>query len=72
MKNPRPLLRLVHLLAGGWIGTLIYSPWGSDTTFLAVTRFGLVPVVGLTGIALWQQAAFNRVIRRLELRRAGR
>jgi hypothetical protein len=70
MKNPRPLLRYLHLFAGAWIGTFIYSPWGADPLFLAATRFGLVPLVGLTGLALWQQAAFNRLVRRLEVRRA--
>jgi hypothetical protein len=70
MKNPRPLIRVVHLIASAWLGVFVYSPWASNPTFLWATRFVLLPLVALTGIAMWQQVAFNRVVRRLEVLRA--
>ena len=56
--------RGLHIAAGAVIGTYIYSPWGSDPAFVLAVKVGLVPLVGLSGVFMWKQAALGRALRR--------
>lgn len=62
-KQLRDLLRILHLITGIIIGVYIYSPWGTDPTFRMAVQFVVVPLVGLTGIAMWQQARLNKLLK---------
>lgn len=58
----RKLLRYLHLVVGGLIGTYIYSPWGSDPTFALVVKVGILPVLGMSGLLMWQQARLRKLL----------
>ena len=51
----RSLLRWSHLVVGVIIGIYICSPLHSDPLATLVVRLSLLPVLALTGIAMWQQ-----------------
>lgn len=51
----RNVLRWVHVIGGSVIATFVYSPWGADPTFAALTRFVVIPVLIVTGVVMWQQ-----------------
>jgi hypothetical protein len=55
-KQFRSLMRLIHLVGSALIGTFIYSPWGGEAWFVALMQFGVIPLLGLSGLAMWQQA----------------
>jgi hypothetical protein len=61
--NLRNTTRVIHLIGAAWLGTFVYSPWASNPWFLAATRFGLVPLLTLTGLVLWKQGAVQRLFR---------
>lgn len=44
--------RILHLLASGVLGTYVYSPWGSDPTFSAIVKFGIIPILTVTGLVI--------------------
>ena len=65
----RKCLRWSHISVGGVIVAYVFSPLHSDPLATLVARLSLLPVVILTGLALWQQGRFTRWIavpRRLE------
>jgi hypothetical protein len=68
----RNTTRLLHFIAAGWLGTFIYSPWGTNPTFLLATRLGLVPLLSVTGLVLWKQAALQRLFRKTEVAHVAR
>ena len=59
----RRTLRWVHIVTAALIGTYLYSPWSADPVFAAVTLYGVFPLMGLTGIAMWQQGRLARLLR---------
>lgn len=66
-RNFRAIMRWIHLIGGAVIGTFIYSPWGSDPLFAAVTKFVVIPTLVVTGVIMWQQP---RIMKRLSARGA--
>ncbi len=58
----RRTLRWVHVVTAALIGTYLYSPWSTDPVFAAVTLYGVFPLMGLTGIAMWQQGRIARLL----------
>lgn len=62
-KQFRQVSRLIHLVGSGVIGTYIYSPWSADPVFAAIVQFVTVPVLVLTGVAMWQQ---GRIVKWLQ------
>jgi hypothetical protein len=62
----RPIVRWIHLCAAASTGVFVYSPWSTDAAFVAAMKFGVFPLLGVTGVVLWQQA------RLLPMREAGR
>ena len=57
----RTTVRWIHLSAAALIGVSVYSPWSSDPVFASVLKFVAFPLLGLTGLALWQQARLLRL-----------
>ncbi len=56
----RQTLRWIHIVGGLIVGTYLYAPWSADPAFTAVTLYGVVPLLGLSGIAMWQQGRISR------------
>ncbi len=64
MKRTRNILRWIHIAGAGVLGTYIYSPWSSDPTFQLLVQAVVFPgLLGVTGIALWQQGRIKRLLR---------
>ena len=59
-KQLRIWSRWIHLLGAGLIGTFIYSPWRSEDGFVLLMQVGVIPVLTLTGVAMWKQAIVGR------------
>jgi hypothetical protein len=57
----RSLLRWSHLIVGIMIGIYICSPLHGDPLATLVVRLSLLPVLALTGIAMWQQLRLRRL-----------
>lgn len=60
----RKVLRWFHILGGLTLGTYLYSPWGSDPIFTAVTLFVVTPGLVISGVWMWKQGAIARLFRR--------
>ncbi len=59
----RKALRWFHIVGGLTLGTYLYSPWGTDPTFTAITLFVVTPALALSGLSMWKQAAISRLFR---------
>jgi hypothetical protein len=57
----RTTVRWIHLSAAALIGVSVCSPWISDPVFASALKFAVFPLLGLTGLVLWQQARLRRV-----------
>ena len=57
-------LRWFHIAGGLILGTYLYSPWGSDPTFTAITLFVVTPGLAISGIWMWKQGIIARFFRR--------
>jgi hypothetical protein len=57
----RKLQRRLHLLAGATLLAYVYVPAAHELDDLV--RFVVLPILGLTGIAMWQTARLRRAIR---------
>ena len=53
-RATRSLVRWLHLLGAALIGTFIYSPWDDVAWFAALVKWGVVPVLTLSGLWMWQ------------------
>lgn len=62
-RHLRVILRWVHIIGGGVIGTFVYSPWGREPLFLTLMQFVVIPLLISTGIALWQQARLSKLLK---------
>ncbi len=57
----RQILRWGHLVASGVLGTYLYSPYGENPVFEAVTLYGVFPLMAVSGIWMWQQGRIARL-----------
>lgn len=64
----RKAQRAVHLAAGLLVVGYVYAPLGSQIQH--VVRLVILPVLVLTGVAMWQAARFRRMRRGLGRARA--
>jgi len=63
-KQLRNTIRVVHLIASLCIIALVYVDALRDLpVFLTLMQFVVIPVVALSGIAMWQQALLSRLRR---------
>ncbi|WP_157973117.1 hypothetical protein [Blastomonas sp. UPD001] len=58
----RSLLRILHLVIGGVVGTYIYSPWGAEPAFALAVKVALIPLLGATGLMMWKQAWLRKAL----------
>jgi hypothetical protein len=58
----RNLLRILHLVIGGIVGTYIYSPWGAEPAFAMAVKIALIPLLGATGLMMWKQAWLRKAL----------
>lgn len=63
-KQLRVTLRWTHIIIAVFIGVMLYSPLGTNDAYLALMRFGVFPLLGLTGIAMWQQPKLGKLLKR--------
>jgi hypothetical protein len=60
-RTTRAMLRIIHLLAAGFVGTFIYSPWSEIDAFQTLVRWVAFPVLlGMTGLWMWQMPRINK------------
>jgi thiosulfate reductase cytochrome b subunit len=58
----RRLERLVHLAAGAVLAAYVYLPLGN--AIAGVIRWVVLPMLVLSGLAMWQMARIRRAIHR--------
>lgn len=63
-KQLRRAIRWIHITASILLGIYIYSPWSRYVVFSRVMQIGVMPVLTLSGIAMWQQARMLQLLRR--------
>lgn len=63
-KTLRNGIRVVHLIAAATFGMYFYSPIAGNETLKLFIQFVTLPSIALTGLALWQQAALNKLLNR--------
>ncbi|MEO0565681.1 MAG: hypothetical protein AAF125_26475 [Chloroflexota bacterium] len=54
---------MIHVVAGVMMALFIYSPLGDSTVYTILMQFGVVPLVTLTGLFMWQQARVMKWMR---------
>lgn len=52
----RRIVRWIHIIGGSLIATCIYAPWGQAPLLVSLMRWIVIPILILSGVALWQQA----------------
>lgn len=55
-KQLRTLTRIIHVVGSILLGVFIYSPLGNQEWFSLLMQFGVMPLLGITGLVMWQQA----------------
>lgn len=63
-KRIRTITRIIHLIGAALISAYLYTPLGGEPAFMLVVRAVVVPLLGLTGLVLWQQARVLRLLGR--------
>ncbi len=54
-KQLRLTMRWVHILVAVAMGIYLYSPLGDDATYTALIQAVVFPVLGVSGVVMWQQ-----------------
>lgn len=62
-RTLRTLSRALHLVGSALIGAYVYSPLGDLSWFTALMQFGVIPLLALSGLVMWQQARVLRWLR---------
>jgi len=74
MINPirlRALLRWSHIGVASFLVVYVYSPFHANPVWTDIARFGVLPLVSLSGAWMWQQRRVTRSIRALRMTAAG-
>ena len=50
----RRALRWLHIIGSVVLGIYLYSPWGTEPAFRALVLYGVFPVLGASGVVMWQ------------------
>lgn len=53
-KRQRDMQRIVHLVGGVALIVYLYTPLGNAPLFTTLMQFLVVPLVGITGVLMWQ------------------
>ncbi len=54
LRQTRKLVRWLHLVGAGLIGAFVYSPWSDVAWFAALVKWGVIPLLTLSGLWMWQ------------------
>lgn len=61
----RSILRWFHIIVAFFVGAYFYSPIVPTLSWsLPLIKFGLIPLLMLSGLALWKQAKLMKWINR--------
>lgn len=60
----RAVLRWSHIVIGLGLGAYVCSPLHLDPIATLIARLSLVPLITLTGLAMWKQGRVQRWLRR--------
>jgi hypothetical protein len=63
MKTPRQrkLVRLIHLIGAGAMGTYVYAPFRHVELFTLLMQAVVLPVLTLSGLWLWLGPSIRRI-----------
>jgi hypothetical protein len=64
----RTVSRLLHLLGAVALGAFVYGPPVFTAAAQPWMQLLVVPLLGLSGVVLWQQAKLRRLVRRISTR----
>ena len=59
----RSMLRWFHVGAAAFLGTYVYSQFHADPLWTDVARYGVFPLVGVSGAWMWQRGRVARWIK---------
>ena len=59
----RRTIRWFHIFVGLAVGSYFYAPVPQEDWVLPLIKFVLIPLLALSGLALWQQARIMRWIK---------
>ncbi len=59
-KQLRIIIRWIHVIGGVMLGAFVYSPLREISEFVLLMQFVVIPVLTVSGLALWQQARLNK------------
>lgn len=62
-KQLRRVTRWIHIVGSILLGIYIYSPWSRYVAFSRLMQIGVIPILTLSGIAMWQQARTLQLLR---------
>jgi hypothetical protein len=62
-RTLRTVSRAIHLVGSALLGAYIYSPLSDLAWFVALMQFGVVPILAVSGLMMWQQARLLRWFR---------
>jgi hypothetical protein len=63
-KTLRNMLRMLHLVVAGLIGTYLYSPLGDVEWFANLVRLSFLPALLVTGLSMWQMPLITKLLKR--------
>jgi hypothetical protein len=70
-KQLRMTFRVIHLLASISLIAMVYSPvLRHMDQFILLLQIVVIPVIGLSGLAMWQQANITKLRRSLSPRKS--
>ncbi len=53
-RKTRSIVRWLHLIGAALIGTFVYSPWGDVVWFASLVKWGVIPLLTISGLWMWQ------------------
>ena len=67
-KQIRDLQRVIHLATALALGACIYLPLGTPPQVAALLKFGVIPVLAVSGLLMWQWTRLRRWLQAPERR----
>ena len=62
-KTLRKILRYCHISASVVVGTYLYAPIFGDPNWTTAIRWVVIPLLVVTGLGMWNQAALARLLK---------
>jgi hypothetical protein len=70
-KQLRTIIRIVHLVTAALLIALVYSAeLRASQTYVTLIQLLIIPVIGISGVAMWKQAALSKIRRRTPVQAA--